>query len=110
MIEPFSFGSLAKGSHVFFELSESSNRSFRQATAVFGSTEKILENWRCVGQLRGHTSDIIDLSWSPDETRLASCSLDNLVIIWDITRKGTLTLPSNFTQHKARPSDQIGWT
>ncbi|CAH8603514.1 unnamed protein product [Schistosoma rodhaini] len=51
---------------------------------VFGSKEptKFTEHWRCVSTLRGHSGDIIDLSWSHDGSRLASTSVDNSVIVW----------------------------
>ncbi|CAH8819234.1 unnamed protein product [Schistosoma curassoni] len=51
---------------------------------VFGSKEptKFTEHWRCVSTLRGHSGDIIDLSWSHDGNRLASTSVDNSVIVW----------------------------
>ncbi|ONM53730.1 homolog of histone chaperone HIRA [Zea mays] len=35
--------------------------------------------------LRGHTADVVDLNWSPDDSTLASGSLDNTVHIWNIT-------------------------
>jgi protein HIRA/HIR1 len=46
--------------------------------------EKQVENWRLVGRLRGHTADVTDIAWSPDETQVASCSLDNFVIVWTV--------------------------
>ena len=33
--------------------------------------------------LRGHSSDVLDLSWSPDRKYLASCSVDNSIVIWN---------------------------
>ena len=47
----------------------------------FGKTTH--EQWSCVHMLRGHGSDILDLSWSPDQKFLASCSVDNSIIIWN---------------------------
>ena len=41
------------------------------------------EQWRCVHMLRGHASDVLDLSWSPDQKYLASCSVDNSIVIWN---------------------------
>jgi len=52
--------------------------------AVFGSSDAPnVENWTIAAKYRGHGSDVIDIAWSPDDSMLASCSLDNLVIIWD---------------------------
>ena len=47
----------------------------------FGGT--VHEQWKCVHMLRGHSSDVLGLSWSPDQKFLASCSVDNSVIIWN---------------------------
>lgn len=41
------------------------------------------EQWRCVHMLRGHSSDVLDLSWSPDHKFLASCSVDNSIVVWN---------------------------
>jgi protein HIRA/HIR1 len=41
------------------------------------------EQWRCVHNLRGHSGDILDLNWSPQDRFLASCSVDNTVRIWN---------------------------
>lgn len=51
----------------------------------FGShgMTKNSENWRCCFTLRGHTGDVLDLAWSPQDRWLASCSVDNTVMIWD---------------------------
>lgn len=51
----------------------------------FGSAgvTKNVENWRCSATLRGHAGDVLDLAWSPQDRWLASCSVDNTIIIWD---------------------------
>ena len=51
----------------------------------FGSigVTKNVENWRCSATLRGHAGDVLDLAWSPQDRWLASCSVDNSIIIWD---------------------------
>jgi len=52
---------------------------------VFGDSfgGPVHEQWRCVHMLRGHASDVLDLSWSPDQKYLASCSVDNSIVIWN---------------------------
>ena len=50
------------------------------------------EQWGCVHMLRGHNGDVLDLSWSPDQKYLASCSVDNSIIIWNAKN-----LPQKFT-------------
>lgn len=49
---------------------------------AFGSG-KTVEHWRCISTLRGHAGDVLDLAWSPQDQYIASCSVDNTVIIWD---------------------------
>lgn len=51
----------------------------------FGSAgmTKNVENWRCSATLRGHAGDVLDLAWSPQDRWLASCSIDNTIIVWD---------------------------
>lgn len=44
-----------------------------------------VENWRTRAVLRYHSNNVVDLGWSPDDTRLASASLDNTVVVWDAT-------------------------
>ncbi|CAA0825218.1 homolog of histone chaperone HIRA [Striga hermonthica] len=54
-------------------------------TTEFGSGEPPdVENWKVSMTLRGHTADVVDLNWSPDDSTLASGSLDNTVHIWDM--------------------------
>ncbi|KAF5937635.1 hypothetical protein HYC85_025141 [Camellia sinensis] len=55
-------------------------------TTEFGSGEPPdIENWKVAMTLRGHTADVVDLNWSPDDSTLASGSLDNTVHIWNIS-------------------------
>lgn len=51
----------------------------------FGSEEEKV-TWSNYKILRGHTGDVYDLSWSPDSNYLASASVDNNVIIWNIVK------------------------
>lgn len=51
---------------------------------VFGSKNVVnIETWKCMFTLRSHSGDILDLAWSPTDSYLASCSVDNTIIIWD---------------------------
>ncbi|KAL3518518.1 hypothetical protein ACH5RR_021107 [Cinchona calisaya] len=55
-------------------------------TTEFGSGEPPdIENWKVAMTLRGHTADVVDLNWSPDDSALASGSLDNTIHIWDMS-------------------------
>ncbi|CAA0810678.1 homolog of histone chaperone HIRA [Striga hermonthica] len=55
-------------------------------TTEFGSGEPPdVENWKVSMTLRGHTADVVDLNWSPDDSTLASGSLDNTIHIWDMS-------------------------
>ena len=60
--------------------------------SVFGSTDAPnVENWTIAATYRGHSSDVIDIAWSPDDSMLATCSLDNLVVIWDCRTGNQIT-------------------
>ncbi|KAI8749010.1 protein HIRA [Biomphalaria glabrata] len=56
-----------------------------EPSKAFGSNGSIVihEKWRPVFTLRGHSGDVLDLSWSPQDVWLASCSVDNTVAIWN---------------------------
>lgn len=54
--------------------------------SVFGSKDPpSVENWHPMHSMHAHSSNVTDLAWSPDESMLASASLDNTVIVWDVT-------------------------
>ncbi|KAH8971705.1 hypothetical protein BDL97_02G157900 [Sphagnum fallax] len=62
-------------------------------TTEFGSGEPPdVENWKVLLTLRGHTADVVDLGWSPDDTLLASCSLDNTVRVWQAATGSPVTV------------------
>jgi chromatin assembly factor 1 subunit B len=42
------------------------------------------ENWKQIGQLRGNSQDVYDLSWSPDSKFLISGSIDKHAIVFDV--------------------------
>jgi len=60
---------------------------------AFDKKVKNIENWKCLCILTGHTADVQDISWHPQSLYVASCSVDNSVIIW--RRKH-----DRFEQHK----------
>lgn len=78
----------AQGGHVIASGSDDQlvlvhKRHPGSGTTEFGSGEAPdVENWKTSLTLRGHTADVVDLGWSPDDTMIASCSLDNTVRIW----------------------------
>lgn len=78
--------------------------------AAFGSADAPnVENWTIAARYRGHGSDVIDIAWSPDDSMLASCSLDNLVIIWDCrTGNPVATLRGHTSFVKGVAWDPIG--
>ncbi|XP_075774173.1 protein HIRA-like isoform X2 [Pelodiscus sinensis] len=57
-------------------------------STVFGSSSKLVnvEQWRCVSILRIHSGDVMDVAWSPHDAWLASCSVDNTVVIWNAVK------------------------
>ena len=63
--------------------------------AVLGG-EVNVENWRTKFLLKGHSSNIVDVSWSPDGAYLATASIDNTVMVWDV---GTGMAVQTITHH-----------
>ncbi len=64
---------------------------YQGSSTSFGGTNH--EQWGCVNMLRGHSGDILGVAWSHDQKYLASCSVDNTIIIWnakDLPQKVTL--------------------
>ncbi|CAG4949644.1 unnamed protein product [Colias eurytheme] len=55
------------------------------APAVEGE-EQDKETWVIHKTLRGHMEDVLDLSWSSDSLHLASGSVDNKLLVWDVSR------------------------
>ncbi len=54
---------------------------YQGASKSFGDNHP--EQWGCVHMLRGHNGDVLGVAWSHDQQYLASCSVDNTVIIWN---------------------------
>lgn len=77
---------LASGSDDGAVLLWERNQGLSYASAAFGGApdagKQGTENWSRVTNLRGHTADVCDIAWAPDGLVLASCSIDNHVLIW----------------------------
>ncbi|XP_075974871.1 chromatin assembly factor 1, p105 subunit [Anticarsia gemmatalis] len=50
------------------------------------SEEQYKESWVIHKTLRGHMEDVLDISWSANSLHLASGSVDNKLLIWDVSR------------------------
>ncbi|KAH9640018.1 hypothetical protein HF086_008113 [Spodoptera exigua] len=61
------------------------------------SEEQYKESWVIHKTLRGHMEDVLDISWSANSLHLASGSVDNKLLIWDLN-KGKYS--SILTDHK----------
>ncbi|XP_068632607.1 chromatin assembly factor 1 subunit B [Battus philenor] len=48
--------------------------------------EQYKETWVIHKTLRGHMEDVLDISWSADSAHLASGSVDNKLLMWDVMR------------------------
>lgn len=44
-----------------------------------------LQNFEPILQLSEHAKDVTYVDWSPDDTRLVSCSQDKTAKLWNIT-------------------------
>ncbi|XP_032594146.1 protein HIRA homolog isoform X2 [Drosophila grimshawi] len=60
-------------------------RKAQGPSGVFGTggMQQNPESYKCIHTLRGHDGDVLDLAWSPNDYFLASCSIDNTIIVWD---------------------------
>jgi chromatin assembly factor 1 subunit B len=55
--------------------------------------------WRLFAKLLGHQDDLQDISWSPDGSALASASVENMCIVWDMgASKASQSAPSKNKQ------------
>ena len=74
------------------------------AQPTFGSSDAPnAENWVPRLTMRGHTADVKDVAWSPDDAMLATCSVDNTVCVWDC--RG----PAGTVQPLRRFADHTNW-
>ncbi|XP_006862667.1 PREDICTED: chromatin assembly factor 1 subunit B [Chrysochloris asiatica] len=56
------------------------------------------ENWSVVKTLRGHLEDVYDICWATDGNLMASASVDNTAIIWDVSKGQKISI---FNEHKS---------
>lgn len=59
------------------------------------------ENWFSFKTFRGHLEDILDISWSVDSSLLISGSIDNSVMVWDVSTGSKIAIlkePKGFVQ------------
>uniref|UniRef100_A0A671X6N5 Protein HIRA n=1 Tax=Sparus aurata TaxID=8175 RepID=A0A671X6N5_SPAAU len=58
--------------------------AFIGPSTVFGSSSKLanVEQWRCKQHWEPLTN-VMDVAWSPHDVWLASCSVDNTIVIWN---------------------------
>lgn len=61
------------------------------------ANEQDKEIWLTLKILRGHMEDVYDLSWSPNSLFLASGSVDNTAMIWDVSKGKSVAL---LNEHK----------
>ncbi|CAD0200107.1 unnamed protein product [Chrysodeixis includens] len=67
------------------------------APAIEQMEEQYKESWVIHKTLRGHMEDVLDISWSADSLHLASGSVDNKLLVWDLARGKYSTI---LTDHK----------
>ena len=65
------------------------------------------EEWGRVLTCRGHSADVQDVAWSPDDSKLASCSVDNTVMVWAINNFTIGKISLN--QPLAKLTEHQGW-
>uniref|UniRef100_A0A6B2KXA8 Protein HIRA n=1 Tax=Arcella intermedia TaxID=1963864 RepID=A0A6B2KXA8_9EUKA len=58
-----------------------------------------IQNWQPILHFE-HSKDVVDLCWDPDSRYVASCSIDNTIIVWDITKDKNHAKVKILTGHK----------
>jgi chromatin assembly factor 1 subunit B len=64
------------------------------------SEEEASACWKRVGCLRGHTDDVIDVTWSSDGTSILTGSVDNKAFVWDVAGKRRGQVLAHLANHK----------
>jgi len=79
--------------------------------AVFGGGGKVNhESYRVAYTLRIHDGDVLDIAWSPGDVWLATASVDNTVVVWDVEKlPNTVAILKGHTGHvKGVTWDPVG--
>ncbi|KAG2527303.1 hypothetical protein JM16_003501 [Phytophthora kernoviae] len=77
------------------------------APVPFGSNAaRNKQNWVRCSTLERHTMDVEDIAWSPDDRMLATCSIDNTILIWGVGIGG---LSEVMTQPLQTLTGHSGW-
>eukprot|EP00208_Stichococcus_sp_RCC1054_P007374 CAMPEP_0206146678 /NCGR_PEP_ID=MMETSP1473-20131121/31103_1 /ASSEMBLY_ACC=CAM_ASM_001109 /TAXON_ID=1461547 /ORGANISM="Stichococcus sp, Strain RCC1054" /LENGTH=256 /DNA_ID=CAMNT_0053543325 /DNA_START=283 /DNA_END=1049 /DNA_ORIENTATION=- len=77
---------------------------------AFGSSDvPNVENWKHVSTLKGHTNNVLDVAWSPEDRWLATASVDNTIAIWDGATGARITTLEGHTSYvKTLAWDPVG--
>src|ERR1700674_1807049 len=60
----------------------------RIATCALDRCVRIFDlDGRCLGEMRGHTGNVLSLAWSPDGRHVVSSSVDGTIRRWDTERQ-----------------------
>ncbi|TDH72336.1 uncharacterized protein CCR75_003423 [Bremia lactucae] len=77
------------------------------AAVPFGSNARPnKQKWVRCSTLERHTMDVADVAWSPDDRMLATCSIDNTILIWDV---GIGVISEVMTQPLQTLTGHNGW-
>lgn len=79
--------------------------------AVFGGGGKVNhESYKVAHTLRIHDGDVLDIAWSPGDVWLATASVDNTVVVWDVEKlPSTVAILKGHTGHvKGVTWDPVG--
>jgi len=78
--------------------------------AIFGSSKVNHESYRVAHTLRIHDGDVLDIAWSPGDVWLATASVDNTVVVWDVEKlPSTVAILKGHTGHvKGVTWDPVG--
>ena len=69
-------------------------------TIIIWKFDGLQRRWMQFTQLLIHTSDVVDLCWSPNSQFLFSGSMDDTAIVWDVNGTGSAKVHMRFSDHQ----------
>jgi WD40 repeat protein len=69
-------------------------------TIIIWKFDGLQRRWMQFNQLLIHTSDVVDLCWSPNSQFLFSGSMDDTAVVWDINATGSAKVHLRFSDHQ----------
>jgi protein HIRA/HIR1 len=103
---PVPFGSNARPNKQNWVRCATLERHTMGRTRLCGLNGRLTDAGIDIGGCCGNATDVADVAWSPDDRMLATCSIDNTILIWDVSAGG---LSEVMTQPLQTLTGHNGW-